>query len=84
MGICYQNEKSDCLSDLLTLRELEVLELLSDGSSTDEIANDEIAIRLAVSGSKVDADRYVGRAVSERDNVRNREPMLVTSLHDGP
>jgi DNA-binding CsgD family transcriptional regulator len=56
MGICYQNEKSDCLSDLLTLRELEVLELLSDGSSTDEIANDEIAIRLAVSGSKVDAD----------------------------
>jgi len=56
MGICYQNQESDCLSDLLTLRELEVLELLSDGSTDDEIANDEIAIRLAVSDSNVDAD----------------------------
>ena len=56
MEICCQNEKSDCLTDLLTLRELEVLELLSDGSSTDEIANDELAIPLAVSGSDVDAD----------------------------
>jgi DNA-binding NarL/FixJ family response regulator len=56
MEICCQNEGSDCLTDLLTLRELEVLELLSDGSSNGDIANDEMAIRLAVLGSNVDAD----------------------------
>jgi CheY-like chemotaxis protein len=55
MGICHQKQESNCLSDLLTLRELEVLELLSDGSS-DEMTNDELAIRLAVSGSDVNAD----------------------------